>query len=126
MKQQEVTPNHEGASFVCCKKPAELIKTLVNSANSQSYQPVVSMAGRYGGTFVCKEIAYAYAMFLAEDVPAIFADGRQDLARDPLAEALGLGLVRPDDKRVQAGLAEDRHPVRRAVKETEKFSFSSA
>ncbi|GAB2750085.1 hypothetical protein GCM10027019_31070 [Melaminivora jejuensis] len=59
-------PNHQPAFFLRREETAELMVELSNSADSQSYQPVISNAGRYGGTYVCMELAYAYTMWLAE------------------------------------------------------------
>jgi phage antirepressor YoqD-like protein len=42
----------------------KLIDAIRNSANSQS-SPVVSNEGRSGGTYVCKELVYSYAMWIS-------------------------------------------------------------
>ena len=40
----------------------ELASEISNSANVQSWK---KSAGRYGGTYVCKELVYAYAMWIS-------------------------------------------------------------
>lgn len=63
---------HQPAFFIRRDETKELIKELtpvipgeLNSANSQSLNPVVSVEGRKGGTYVVKELVYAYAMWIS-------------------------------------------------------------
>lgn len=55
---------HQPALFLRRPETVELIDEISNSAPAQN-KPVESKAGRYGGTFVCKELVYAYAMWIS-------------------------------------------------------------
>ena len=57
--------HQQPAFFMRREETAELVAELSNSAKSQSYAPVISRPGRYGGTFVVKELVYAYAMWIS-------------------------------------------------------------
>ncbi|WP_215776917.1 KilA-N domain-containing protein [Paludibacterium sp. B53371] len=50
---------HQPAFFMRRNETNDLLAELANSANSQNKQPAESKAGRYGGTYVCKELVYA-------------------------------------------------------------------
>jgi phage regulator Rha-like protein len=56
--------NHQPNFFMKRNETAELLAEL-NSDNSLNYEAAVSKAGRYGGTFVVKELVYAYAMWIS-------------------------------------------------------------
>lgn len=56
---------YQPALFMRLDSTAELIKELSNSTDVQSYPPIKINSGRYGGTFVCKELVYAYAMWIS-------------------------------------------------------------
>ncbi len=57
---------HQPAFFTRRKETADLLGALVNSADSQSIvTPLFSRGGRNGGTFVVKEVVYAYAMWIS-------------------------------------------------------------
>ena len=58
-------PNHQPAFFLRRAETAQLINKL-NPANSQ-IKSVTTERGRYGGTFVCKELVYEYAMWISPE-----------------------------------------------------------
>ncbi|MCO7215018.1 MULTISPECIES: KilA-N domain-containing protein [unclassified Halomonas] len=58
-------PNDQPAFFNRRTETYALIAELANSADSQNFEPSVSRAGRNGGTFVVKELVYAYAMWIS-------------------------------------------------------------
>lgn len=53
---------HEPSNWTRTDQFAELADELFNSAKVRSWR---KSAGRYGGTFVCKELVYAYAMWVS-------------------------------------------------------------
>lgn len=56
---------HQPAFFMRRAETTDLIDEISNSANLQNYIPALSKSGRYGGTYVCKELVYAYAMWIS-------------------------------------------------------------
>ncbi|CAH3882920.1 hypothetical protein AI2623V1_5797 (plasmid) [Klebsiella oxytoca] len=56
---------HQPAFFMRRHETIEIINEISNSAKSQSWKPTISKSGRYGGTYVCKELVYAYAMWIS-------------------------------------------------------------
>lgn len=56
---------HQPAFFMRRNETIELIDEIFNSANMQNKNPVDSKKGRYGGTYVCKELVYSYAMWIS-------------------------------------------------------------
>ncbi|MBS7349130.1 KilA-N domain-containing protein [Comamonas jiangduensis] len=55
---------HQPSDFLRQQKTQELITELSNSEDSRS-KPLLSTPGRFGGTYVCKELIYAYAMWIS-------------------------------------------------------------
>ena len=55
---------HQPSDWAETQQTKDLIVEISNSGNSRNY-PIESSAGRYGGTFVCKELVYAYAMWVS-------------------------------------------------------------
>ena len=53
---------HEPSNWTRTDQFKDLASELDNSANVQSWK---RSAGRYGGTYVCKELVYAYAMWVS-------------------------------------------------------------
>ncbi len=56
---------HQPAFFLRRSETVELIEEIFNSANLQNWKPVNSRKGRYGGTYVCKDLVYSYAMWIS-------------------------------------------------------------
>lgn len=57
---------HQPADWLRIQQTKELIEAVVNSGNTRSF-PVESVEGRSGGTFVVKELVYAYAMWVSAE-----------------------------------------------------------
>jgi hypothetical protein len=55
---------HQPAFFMRRKETEDLVAEIINSANSQSL-PVHQVEGRKGGTYVCRELVYAYGMWIS-------------------------------------------------------------
>jgi len=55
---------HQPSDWQRLKQTEELVAELVNSGDSRIY-PVHSVAGRYGGSYVVRELVYAYAMWIS-------------------------------------------------------------
>lgn len=54
------------ANFTRLSETAALMAELINGSDVSSYVvPLQSIGGRYGGTYVCKELVYAYAMWIS-------------------------------------------------------------
>lgn len=79
---------HQPAFFMKRQETVDLVAAISNSAAEQSYQPVASKAGRYGGTYVVKELVYAYAMWVSPDfslkVIRTFDSAQAVAANDPV------------------------------------------
>ena len=55
---------HQPSDWTETQQTKDLIVEISNSGNSRSY-PIESSSGRYGGTYVVKELVYAYAMWIS-------------------------------------------------------------
>lgn len=58
-------PKDEPNRFMRLDTTKGLISELSNSPDLGNCDPTDSKAGRYGGTYVCKELVYAYAMWIS-------------------------------------------------------------
>ena len=56
---------HQSAFFLKRHETVELVNELANSSSQKNIEPVSSSRGRNGGTFVVKELVYAYAMWIS-------------------------------------------------------------
>lgn len=99
---------HQPAFFMRRNETIELIEEIFKSANVQNKNPVDSRKGRYGGTYVCKELVYSYAMWIS----ATFA-----LKVIRAYDALVSGVIVDAQQKVLAGktTVSERTPLRDAV-----------
>ncbi|OUE44362.1 hypothetical protein BZY95_06370 [Billgrantia desiderata SP1] len=59
-------PKNKPANFTRLAETSELIAELVNGSDVSSFVvPMLVLGGRNGGTFVVKELVYAYAMWIS-------------------------------------------------------------
>lgn len=56
---------HEPNQFMRNTNTQELIEEISKSADSRNYNPTKVTRGKYGGTYVCRELVYAYAMWIS-------------------------------------------------------------
>ncbi|WAC70819.1 KilA-N domain-containing protein [Roseateles sp. SL47] len=56
---------HQPTDWLRLEQTQALIAELSNSGDSRSYRPAESSVGRYGGTYVVRELVYAYAMWIS-------------------------------------------------------------
>lgn len=57
---------HQVPNFLRHQTTKEIIAELCNSSHSRSYKDIINKtAGRYGGTWVCKELVYSYGMWVS-------------------------------------------------------------
>jgi hypothetical protein len=80
-------PNHQPAFFLRNEQTTRLVSFLEsNSANLQNKNPVETRSGRYGGTYVCKELVYAYAMWISPEFMAYVIRTYDAVVQKALAE----------------------------------------
>jgi hypothetical protein len=56
---------HQPAFFLKRPETIELVSALSNSSTQKSCDPVATKSGKYGGTYVVKELVYAYANWIS-------------------------------------------------------------
>lgn len=56
---------HKPANFIRLDTTQELIAEISNCSDLSSYTPLRSSEGKFGGTYVCRELVYAYAMWIS-------------------------------------------------------------
>lgn len=97
---------HQSAFFMKRPETVELIAELSNSAVQKNYTPVVSKAGRYGGTYVCKELVYAYAMWISPAFHLKVIRAYDQMVTGGAASAPTIPQTLPEALRLAADLAE--------------------
>lgn len=80
---------HQPSNFLRLDTTLDLIEEISNSSDVMN-KPLQSSPGRYGGTYVCKELVYAYAMWISPQfqLKVIRAYGRGVAAHESAAEDL--------------------------------------
>jgi len=58
-------PKHGPGRLIRLNSTEELGMVLANSQEVEKYTPIHKTPGRYDGTFVCKELVYAHAMWIS-------------------------------------------------------------
>lgn len=56
---------HEPNQFMRLDQTQALIEEISNSADLRNYIPSKTQRGKHGGTYVCRELVYAYAMWIS-------------------------------------------------------------
>ena len=56
---------HKPANWMRLDSTQALVEEISNCSDVSSKNPINSKEGRYGGTYVCKELVYAYAMWIS-------------------------------------------------------------
>jgi hypothetical protein len=56
---------HQPSNFLRVEQTQALLAEISNSSDMRNKNPIVSKPGRYGGTYVAKELVYAYAMWIS-------------------------------------------------------------
>jgi hypothetical protein len=56
---------HRPNQFIRLDQTQELIAEISNCADLRNYIPIKSGRGKFGGTYVCRELVYAYAMWIS-------------------------------------------------------------
>lgn len=59
------SPKHKPLNFLRLDTTQELIAEISNCSDLSNYIPLKSERGKYGGTYVCRELVYAYAMWIS-------------------------------------------------------------
>lgn len=125
-------PNAQPAFFMRRKETDSLIASIANSANLQSIaenettvNPVFKKEGRGGGTFVCKELVYEYAMWLDSDFKLKVIHAFDALANGRLKDAER--IASRNTARLEAPYLTDAIKHRREVqgKEVAHYHFSN-
>lgn len=92
-------PRHKPWQFLALNTTKELCQSIKLKAGIPAIEPLNISRGRYGGTFVCKELVYEYAMWISPDFKlkviraydrlatkgvAVHESAAEDLLKNPL------------------------------------------
>lgn len=119
---------HQPALFFRRPDTEQLIAAISNSTPTQN-KPVESKAGRYGGTFVCKELVYAYATWVSAEFHLQVIRTYDAVATGALDEAIRLARRQADRQaaRLEAPALTDaiKHSREVVGKEVEHYHYSN-
>ncbi|WP_197701522.1 KilA-N domain-containing protein [Providencia rettgeri] len=97
------------ANWLRSEKTIELIEEILIAHNREvkkqdsDFKPVVSKSGRYGGTYVCKELVYSYAMWISAAFALKVIRAYDDLVSGRVEQAIRRSTV------------QERNPLKDAV-----------
>lgn len=97
------------ANWLRSEKTVELIEEILIAHNREvkkqdsDFKPVVSKSGRYGGTYVCKELVYSYAMWISAAFALKVIRAYDDLVSGRVEQAIRRSTV------------QERNPLKDAV-----------
>lgn len=96
---------HKGSGAHVKHRPADWIKlhstqALINEIEKEGYPSIKKSAGRNGGTFVCREMVYAYAMWISPTFSLKVIRAFDALAAGDVGSALAIANNAPTMKTI--------------------------
>ena len=120
-------PNHQPAFFFRNEHTVQLVDELLKSANTQSFSPVHKVTGRIGGTYVVKQLVYAYAMWISPQFHLKVIRAYDRLATQGVAvhEDVALDVLKNPLKCLEALMAQAKEIEKENQRLTSRFSPTS-
>ena len=120
-------PHHQPAKFFANQTTDDLVDELLKSPNLESFTPVHKVMGRTGGTFVVKQLVYAYAMWISPKFHLKVIDAYDRLATQGVAvhEDVALDVLKNPLKYLDALMAQAKEIEKENQRLTSRFSPTS-